>query len=115
MTITQTMSDRTHDRQVTRLKSALQAVREEVAQDPPKLGKMSNRWLTYGHHGFQVHINVDMEPMWSLTCTTAEAIDSALNMAIGRADRLSRSGEFNFVPRRKGRVMVQVWADIASV
>lgn len=111
--MTTTQTDRGQDRLVTQLKSALQAVREETAENPPKLGRSPRRWFTYRRHGFDVHIYVDVEPAWSKSCATADAIDSALNMAIGAANRLSSSGEFNFIPRREGRVMVQVWADIA--
>lgn len=113
MSTTQTMSDRTHDRKVTQLKSALQAVREEAAENPPRLGRMSRRWFNYRHHGFDVHVYVGIEPVWSKSCATTDAIDSALNMAIGAADQLSRSGEFNFTPRREGQVMVQIWADVS--
>jgi hypothetical protein len=112
MTVTQTMSDRTHDRQTTQLRSALQFAREQAAATPPKMGRLTKRTFTYEQHGFFVDVHVELEPDWrGGRRHAAPAVDTAINMAIGAADQLDARGEFRFSPRTQGGVSVYIVAE----
>lgn len=112
MTITQTMSDRTHDRKVTQLRSALQFAREQAATAPPKAGRSTKRMITYEQHGFFVDIYIELEPDWrGGRRYVAPAVDTVINMAIGAADQLDASGVFRFSPSSQDGVSVYIVAE----
>lgn len=114
MTATQVSTDRTRDRQVTQFQSALQAVREQVGDDPPKMGRSTKRRFFYHQqHGFDIDLHVSLVPDWKAGCRVVETIDAAINMAIGTADRLDERGEYDYSPRIEGRVTVRIIARIA--
>ena len=82
-------TERSHERAVTELKSALQAALDGAKVEPPVMGGTAEHRYTFVQYGIVMDIYIELHP-GGLEDGVQAAVVTTLNMAIGQAENLSR-------------------------